>query len=436
MSIRKRFLFALEDDQTVLDTEAGNPAEAELELVEDEAEMSEEATAVEDYAETLDSSVDDINEMESVNEVLEKTVDEGEGATEETAEIAEVAIENICKRLNLKNTSRMSLEAFGSKNTRLAATRISVESIGEKIAAAWKAVRAFFVRMWEKIKAFFKKIWGGIVNFKNKIRDMKNNWKKQRAANKELKAKYTVNGKLDKEAYKTALAEGKAAAKEALEKSKEAAAIITELQTAATKGDSAAVEVIISSSGLSVSTESRSVKRSKEDFDQQADTVLEAAKESAKEENEISGNEAVSTVETLLDATESSINNTPTQAEADKALDAVDVSVKQITEQAEKESEKLSKEAEAGGEAAAEAKEKLSLWSKVKTFVSKLFSSISSMVIGVFKRVYALIVFGIKFVAKMAAAIGLVILAAGAVVAGGTIEAGKGVYNAAVHGKA
>lgn len=422
MSNRRNFLFALEEDQVGLDEEVGSPAEANLELVEAEAEMTEEATAVDEHADTLDSSVDDIGELTTVNEVLEKTVETGDGATEETAEIAEVAIEAICARLGIRNKVSVipALESFGSKNTRLAATRIAVENTKEKIASAWKAVLAFFARMWERIKGFFKKIWAGIVSFKNKLVSIKNNWKKARAANKELKAKYTVKGKLDKVAYKAAVEAGKAAAKEASQKTKEAAKVIADLQKAADAGDAAAVDSLITGFDMGQTP----------DFSGVADKVLEAAKEGAKEETEVSGTEAVSTVDAVIDAAENAANDLPSQAEVDKSLGEVETSVKKLAEHATQQGAKLATESsdQTSNEDVTDVKAKLQIWTKIKTFASKLFGYISTFVTGVYRRVYALISFGIRYVIAVAGSLGLII-------GGAAVTGSVGAYQAVVHGK-
>lgn len=156
-SFKRGLVFAMEEDTTggeeaVMDTVPETAAEVEADssaIVEQVGEIDQIDTAVAD-AET------DAGTIGEIQGALQESVDQGEGVTEATAEVAEIAVEAICARLGMKPGSGMpSLESFGNKSSRLTATKYAIESFGEKIKQIWQSILKALKFVWEKIKNFF-----------------------------------------------------------------------------------------------------------------------------------------------------------------------------------------------------------------------------------------------------------------------------------------
>ena len=163
MSFANRFgkglLASLENEQDVVAEEVVETAdnvEADLaEAAEVEAELAETTDAIDEGAE-------DAETLEEIADVLEETEQEG-GADPVTAQVAEVAVEAIYKRLGLAKAKPLAhgLESFSDKATRLDATRLSVESIRETAKKVWEAIKKMLTRVKDFIVNFFKAIYPG-----------------------------------------------------------------------------------------------------------------------------------------------------------------------------------------------------------------------------------------------------------------------------------
>lgn len=160
---------------------------AELEVEQGAVETAQAADEVEDLTAAIEDAVEDAGTLGEIQEAMAGTVEEGEGMSEDAAEIAEVAVEAICARLGIrsKTSTIPALESFGSKNTRIAATRIAVENLGEKLKALWEAVKKAFATVWQKIKDFFAKFFSNAEKVKKLAKELKD----QVASKKDAKAK-------------------------------------------------------------------------------------------------------------------------------------------------------------------------------------------------------------------------------------------------------
>ena len=155
----KGLCFSMEDDQPIVEDETP-VVEVPAEVEAGAAEVTEEAGDIGDLNEAIDSTVTDLETLEEVRDVLSDSVEAGEGVSEPTAAVTEIAVESICARLGLHGKKLMpAMESFGSKNSRLAATRVAVESITETIKAVWQKLMTWIKTMWEKVKAFFVKLF-------------------------------------------------------------------------------------------------------------------------------------------------------------------------------------------------------------------------------------------------------------------------------------
>lgn len=116
------------------------------------------------HTEALDEMVEDSAELTEQAEVVEKSIDP-EGTGEATGEgLSEVALESI--RISLaRKQRRWGIESSrrpmpgvesvaghrASRTTKLQAGRAALESIGETIANIWKKIKEFFKSLWAKI---------------------------------------------------------------------------------------------------------------------------------------------------------------------------------------------------------------------------------------------------------------------------------------------
>jgi hypothetical protein len=167
MSRYARGLFAAMEEQDEKVAATHDEAD-EVELIEEGSTIDRELASVEKSLEALDSAEDDIETLEDIQGVMEDSVENGEGLNETAAEIAEIAVESIYRRLGVrKGRSMPSLESFGSRNTRLHATKIAMESVGETVEKAKK----FFMELLEKIRQGFEAFWKKITSWFDKSRD-------------------------------------------------------------------------------------------------------------------------------------------------------------------------------------------------------------------------------------------------------------------------
>ena len=151
--MRNGLVFAMEDDTVVENT--GTP-EAAAEVEAGAAEVVQQTGEVEELQAAIEDAEEGAETLEKIEGVLEESAESGEGVNETAAEIAEVAVESICARLGIRTSKSFpAMEAFGSQNSRLSATKIALENIGEHIKRIWEAIKAAVKRLIEKVKSFF-----------------------------------------------------------------------------------------------------------------------------------------------------------------------------------------------------------------------------------------------------------------------------------------
>lgn len=157
MSFRNKGLVLAMEEEAIIAAPEGEmdpalPAEVEAGA----AEVTEQVGEVEDLNTAIEEAEADAETLGDIQETLAETVESGEGVDETTAEVAEIAVEAICARLGIRNAQKVvpSLESFGSKSSRVTATRVAVESIGDKIKQIWSAIMAAIKTVWEKVKSF------------------------------------------------------------------------------------------------------------------------------------------------------------------------------------------------------------------------------------------------------------------------------------------
>jgi len=169
MSIRsKGLVFAMEEaelDGVAVDDAA--LAESELVVdgnIDDAAVVADDTTDIND---SIDDTTADGETLSDIKEVMEKSVEDGEGLDETSAQIAEVAIEAICNRLGIHNAKPMpAMESFGSKNSRLVATKVAIIALEGYGAKIWAAIQKALVTALNFVKNFFAGIFNTVKSLK------------------------------------------------------------------------------------------------------------------------------------------------------------------------------------------------------------------------------------------------------------------------------
>lgn len=159
MSLRtKGLVLAMEEEGLEIEpTDSEEVSQTVAEVIEGADEVEENHDEIEELDEAVDDAQGDAETLEKIQDVMEESVEKGEGLDETSAEIAEIAIESICARLGIQKRVMPAMESFGSSNSRVVATKIALEGIKETLANIWKAIASAFQSMMNSIKAFFQK---------------------------------------------------------------------------------------------------------------------------------------------------------------------------------------------------------------------------------------------------------------------------------------
>ena len=160
----KGLVAAMEADEEILEAPEVDETEVALDVSETSAEVADEVEEVESAETSIDDASDDVETLGSIQAVMADSVESGEGMSEQAAEIAEIAVEAICARLGIKTAGRImpATESFGSASTRVAATKIALETTEEKSKTVMESIKAAWARVWQKIKEFIGKFTGNI----------------------------------------------------------------------------------------------------------------------------------------------------------------------------------------------------------------------------------------------------------------------------------
>ncbi len=133
--------------------EAGEVADAELEVQEEVSEIDEQANAIDEGVEAGD-------QMEQVEELVEQAAEEGEGLDPVAAEAIRIAVEAICARVGANPKSMYALyatENFRSSSSRKANTRFALEGVGEFLKELWAKIKSAISSLLDKVTEFWNK---------------------------------------------------------------------------------------------------------------------------------------------------------------------------------------------------------------------------------------------------------------------------------------
>lgn len=217
MSFRSKGLVLAMEEEGLIAAEpevgAAEPEVVPAEVEQEIAEVQQEGGEAEDLNTAIEEAVEDAETIERTADVMEESVaDGGEGIDEAGAEIAEIAVESLCRRLGITKKVMPALEGFKSANTRVTATRVAIEGFKDQAATAWAAVRAAFAKLWEKIKAFIDRVLVAMVGLKTavtagkkRLETLKDQEFKPEFENASIAAAFGFNGKANYQAVETVL---------------------------------------------------------------------------------------------------------------------------------------------------------------------------------------------------------------------------------------
>jgi hypothetical protein len=171
----RKAIMALEGLEEVVDTpvEAAEVSDARVEEIEQSPEqdiqaMTSDEAEIDSISDSVDESTETAEVLTDIQDKMGETLEDG-GMDEKSAEVVRVAVEHLCKRVGFSaNRASFSMEGFKSKASRVSATKIAMEELGEKIKKIYEAIVAVIKKVIESIKTFFVNLFN--VAKKNKSR--------------------------------------------------------------------------------------------------------------------------------------------------------------------------------------------------------------------------------------------------------------------------
>ena len=185
MSRLKSLMVSLEDNEENK-VEEQEPITGEV--VAEGAEVAQAAAEGSMVNDAADEATEDLGDLEKIQDVVEDTVaDNGPGMDPTTAKMADIAVEAIRERLGLRSQAgRVSMESYGDKNRRAAATRIALEGIGDSIKKGFGKVMEVIKALIKRVVEFFKKIFSFNRNMLKVIEKLRANAEKIQSENLEF----------------------------------------------------------------------------------------------------------------------------------------------------------------------------------------------------------------------------------------------------------
>lgn len=155
---RLGFVLAMEEDNSeAVDAPVEMVPETEVQADAAAADVADSTDQIEELVVASEEAADDAGTLEEISDVMAESVEKGEGLDETSAQITEVAVESIRNRLGIHTSTKPipTLESFGSKSSRVTATRLALEGVKETIQRIWAAIISALKKAWEMVKSFF-----------------------------------------------------------------------------------------------------------------------------------------------------------------------------------------------------------------------------------------------------------------------------------------
>lgn len=159
MSIRRKGLVAVMENEGSVGVEMAEGGDAGgADAMQADQAVQDSHDEIEEVQAAIEDAEEGAEDLEAIGDVAADTIEDGgEGMSEDAARVTEVAVESICRRLGVRGSSIVpATESFGSRSSRITATRIVVEGIGETVKKIWAAIVAGFKKIWAKLVDFYK----------------------------------------------------------------------------------------------------------------------------------------------------------------------------------------------------------------------------------------------------------------------------------------
>ena len=145
--------------------------ELEEAIAEDNAEIQETEADLNAAGDTMDQLAVDSETVSNVSNIVDDSIESGEGLSETSAELVQEAVESIMRRHGMPRRTWPnfpSKESFSSGRSRLEATRRLKVSIEEGIfRKMWTGIK----NLWQKIKNMFRSLWDKLFGKGKKTED-------------------------------------------------------------------------------------------------------------------------------------------------------------------------------------------------------------------------------------------------------------------------
>lgn len=185
---------ALEDSNIAPVAPAGDPA-----LPDHANSLETDMLEVVDHAADIDAIVGEAQETAAVSEALEQIRDvlkvaakEG-GIDRHSAACVGIATQALYDRVGIRAQAMPALESFGGTSSRVSATRIAMESIGEQLKKIWEAIVNAFKKAIAWVVEFYQKVTGAATKMgaraeelKKRLVDLKGEAKEKELKNERL----------------------------------------------------------------------------------------------------------------------------------------------------------------------------------------------------------------------------------------------------------
>jgi hypothetical protein len=138
-------------------------------------EVNEQEQDIEDADECIDNAIATTEALEEHYNIVYQSLETG-GLNHTAAALLNASVENYATALgyDYKNINlTTSLESFSGVSTRVAATEVSLEGVGDMIKKAWQAIIDLIKRSVEAIKNFFKFLFDSVSKLEHRAKKTK-----------------------------------------------------------------------------------------------------------------------------------------------------------------------------------------------------------------------------------------------------------------------
>lgn len=162
-------LFAFEDNE--LDQSVDEVVIPE-ETASEASDAVEEASEIDAGIEATDDGVEAADQLTEVASVVESTIESGEGLEPVAAEAIRLAVESICSKVGTSSKAMYPLyatENFASKSSRLANSKLALETISDTIRNIWEKIMNFLKGLVQKVVNFWKGFMYNVKRTQNNL---------------------------------------------------------------------------------------------------------------------------------------------------------------------------------------------------------------------------------------------------------------------------